>query len=291
MKTIRLLYPQWQGAEISRWIPEIKDTKDSARGYYLGSLLLDFLSPSKDDTYTVPVSLDADNRKIIDGVYDRDVIVEQTKSALSIIEKANPDRIVTFGGECSVSVVPFTYLNKKYCGDVAMLWIDAHPDISLPGDPYAGYHAMAVTACMKKGDEKIVSLLPSSIEPEKILYVGLRDWEREDIKKRHEEYGISYITPKDYRKKKGIISSWIKTTGSSKLLIHFDMDVLDPEEIIAAVGTVPGGLLLSEVIDAINEGSDAAELVGLTIAEPMPRTAIRLKRMMEKLPLVGTQSN
>lgn len=24
-KTLRLIYPQWQGAEITRWIPEIED--------------------------------------------------------------------------------------------------------------------------------------------------------------------------------------------------------------------------------------------------------------------------
>ena len=52
-----------------------------------------------------------------------------------------PNKIVTLGGECSVSVVPFTYLANKYKDDVAMIWIDAHPDITLPGDVYPGYHA------------------------------------------------------------------------------------------------------------------------------------------------------
>ena len=31
---------------------------------------------------------------------------------------------------------------------------------------------------------------------------------------------------------------WLKSCGASRVLIHFDMDVLDPAEIIAAVGVV-----------------------------------------------------
>lgn len=48
---------------------------------------------------------------------------------------------------------------------MAVIWIDAHPDITLPGDVYAGYHAMAVTACMGLGDSRIVKQLPARIEP------------------------------------------------------------------------------------------------------------------------------
>ena len=153
-KTIRLIYPQWQGAEITRWIPEIEDADVAARGYYLGAQLLEFLAPqSEQETYRVPVALDKTERKVTDGVLDRDMLVAQTRAALDILQVANPDKIVTLGGECAVSVVPFTYLADKYAGDVAMIWIDAHPDITLPGDAYAGYHAMAVTACMGLGDE------------------------------------------------------------------------------------------------------------------------------------------
>lgn len=56
MKTIRLIYPQWQGDNIARWIPIIP-TEDASRGYYLGSMLLNYLAPeTSDETFTVPVS-------------------------------------------------------------------------------------------------------------------------------------------------------------------------------------------------------------------------------------------
>lgn len=44
---------------------------------------------------------------------DRDIIAAQTAAALDILKVAAPDRIVTLGGECSASVVPFTYLADR----------------------------------------------------------------------------------------------------------------------------------------------------------------------------------
>lgn len=56
MKTIRLIYPQWQRGNIARWIPNIP-ADDASRGYYLGAMLLNFLAPeTSGQTFTVPVS-------------------------------------------------------------------------------------------------------------------------------------------------------------------------------------------------------------------------------------------
>ena len=286
-KTIRLVYPQWQGGDITRWIPEISDPALAARGYYLGAQLLDFLAPDNGQPkFTVPVNTEAKERKAVDGVFDRDDIALQTKAALDILNVEKPDKIVTLGGECSVSVAPFTYLADKYKDDVAMIWIDAHPDITLPGDAYTGYHAMAVTACMGLGDKDIVSQLPTRISPEKILFVGLRDWERDEIKARQQEYGIKHLSPEDVATDSSAVIDWLKKCEASRVVVHFDMDVLDPAEIIAAVGVVPDGMKMADVVRVINDIASEKELVGLTVAEPMPRIAIRLKSMLAQLPLL-----
>lgn len=286
-KTIRLIYPQWQGGDITRWIPEISDPALVARGYYLGAQLLDFLAPDNGQPkFTVPVNTEANERKAVDGVLDRDDIALQTKAALDILNVEKPDKIVTLGGECSVSVAPFTYLADKYKDDVAMIWIDAHPDITLPGDVYTGYHAMAVTACMGLGDKDIVSQLPARISPEKILFVGLRDWERDEIKARQQEYGIKHLSPEDVATDSSAVIDWLKKCKASRVVVHFDMDVLDPAEIIAAVGVVPDGMKVADVVRVINDIASEKELVGLTVAEPMPRIAIRLKSMLAQLPLL-----
>ena len=285
--TLRLIYPQWQGGDIAKWITEVKDPEQASRGYYLGAHLLDFLAPSTGQkTLTVPVSTELCKRVVTDGVLDRDAIAQQTRAALDILDIENPDRIVTLGGECSVSVVPFTWLASKYPDDVAVIWIDAHPDITLPGDVYPAYHAMAVTALMGDGDKKILSQLPAKIDPSKILFVGLRDWERDEIKVRQNEYGIKHLTPEETVSGSEKVIEWLRNTGASNVVIHFDMDVLDPNEIIAAVGVVPDGMKIAEVVRIINDVAKEKNLVGLTVAEPMPRTAIILKEMLNQLPLL-----
>lgn len=282
--TIRLIYPQWQGGNIAGLISEL-EPDDASRGYMLGAYMLNFLAPeTKNKTLTVPISNDI-NRVEENGILSYREILNQTKAALNLIEKENPGKIVTLGGDCSVSVVPFTYLARKYNND-AMVWIDAHPDITLPDDKtYNGYHAMAVTAIMGRGNKKLVSELPVQISADKILFVGIRDWERQEIKDRQQEYGIKHLTPDEVKIDSTKVIDWLKSTGAKHVVIHFDMDVLDPNEIIAAVGVVPNGIKMDEAARVINDISKEFNLIGLTVAEPVPRTAIKLKNMLNKLPI------
>lgn len=67
-------------------------------------------------------------RVVKDGILDKEVIPRQTQSAIQYITEANPTKILTLSRECSVSVVPFSYLAGKYGEDLALLWLDAHPE-------------------------------------------------------------------------------------------------------------------------------------------------------------------
>ena len=286
MKTIRLVYPQWQGGNVARILPELTE-EEADTGYVLGAYLLNFLAPeTKNKTITVPVSEDT-NRAEENGILSYRPILKQNDAALQILKNEAPDKIVVLGGECSVSVAPFTYLAQKYENDVAMVWIDAHPDITLPQDrTYNGYHAMAVTAIMGKGDEKFVSSLPAKIDSRRILFVGLRDWERQQIKDRQAEYGIKHLSSQEVAEESTKVLDWLKSTGAKHVVIHFDMDVLEPSEIIPAVGIVPDGMKIAEVTRVINDINREFDIVGLTVAEPMPRIAIKLKKMLNQLPLL-----
>ena len=192
---------------------------------------------------------------------------------------------MTLGGECSVSVVPFTYLAGKYPNDVAIVWIDAHPDVNLPHDEYKGYHAMALTACLGMGDEEIIGTLPAKFDVTKALIVGVRSWD-EGMQERQKELGIKGLSPEEVSDDSSAILTWLKTTGASKVVIHFDLDVLDPAEIIAGVGVEPNGMKIKEVVRVINDIAAEYDLIGLTVAEPMPRIAIKIRNMLDQLPLL-----
>ncbi|UYU47131.1 MULTISPECIES: arginase family protein [Bacteroides] len=282
---VRLIYPQWQGGIVAHWMPDIP-AEDASRGYYLGAQLLNMLAPeSSQEVIEVPVSLDINDRETEKGISSRRVILKQTKAALEKLREKAPDRIVTLGGDCSVSVVPFTYLAEKYPGEVAVVWIDAHPDVNLPYDEYEGYHAMALTACLGMGDEEIMGLLPGKFDASKVLIVGLRSWDT-GMKERQEKLGIKGLSPEKVAGDSSAILEWLKETGASKVVIHFDLDVLDPAEIIAGVGVEPDGMRIDEVVRVINDIASKYDLVGLTVAEPMPRIAIKIKNMLHQLPLL-----
>ncbi|MBV4203726.1 arginase family protein [Bacteroides salyersiae] len=282
---VRLIYPQWQGGIVAHWMPDIP-AEDASRGYYLGAQLLNMLAPeSSQEVIEVPVSLDINDRETEKGISSRRVILKQTKAALEKLREKAPDRIVTLGGDCSVSVVPFTYLAEKYPGEVAVVWIDAHPDVNLPYDEYEGYHAMALTACLGMGDEEIMRLLPGKFDASKALIVGLRSWDT-GMKERQEKLGIKGLSPEKVAGDSSVILEWLKETGASKVVIHFDLDVLDPAEIIAGVGVEPDGMRIDEVVRVINDIASKYDLVGLTVAEPMPRIAIKIKNMLHQLPLL-----
>lgn len=90
-RTVRLIYPQWQGGDIVRWVPEIRNPDDAARGYFLGAQLLAFLAPhSSVQTLTVPVADGIAERRVTDGVLDRDAIVAQTRAAVACCVPAIP---------------------------------------------------------------------------------------------------------------------------------------------------------------------------------------------------------
>lgn len=283
MNTLRLIYPQWQGGDISALVPEL-NVKDSSMGYYLGAELLEFLAPkdSKTKSVKVPISLEY-KRESKNGILNYDEILTQTKAALEILSTHKPDKILTLGGECSVSVVPFSYLAHKYSGDVAIVWIDAHKDLNLQGDSYEGYHAMALAATLGLIDkEGIARILPAHFNPKDSILVGVRDFEGKQ--ERCEEIGVKVLSPEDCKDSTKLLE-WLQSRGKSKVVVHFDLDVLDPSELVMAVGVVENGLKIQEVVNLINDIDKHYELVGLTIAEHMPRVAIKLRNMMRELPL------
>lgn len=214
----------------------------------------------------------------------------QTKKTFELLWAKNPAKILTLGGECAVSVAPFSYLAEKYKDEVAMIWIDAHPDLGVAGDDfYKGYHAMAVSALV--GDKTLSDefALPAHIKPQNILFIGLNSNEAQHYNDRRESLGIQAICGKDIlaneAKAMSAIRAWVAQSRAKKVLIHLDLDVLNPKELYIAVGD-SGILSTAQVVSAINAVSQNAEVVGLTIAEHLPKTEIKLKELISKLPLI-----
>ena len=62
--------------------------------------------------------------------------------------------------------------------------------------------------------------------------------------------------------------------------------VADSDEVVLGLGKEPGGLTLEQVHRVITDISTAADVVGLTIAEFIPRDVLVIQGLLEGMPLI-----
>ncbi len=279
--TIRLMYPDWQSGDNPV--------------YYFGAQLLNWLAPqnSQQKLIKVPITPPQNKQpklKLENGVTAQSEVIANVHAAQKILDVELPDKIITLGGNCMVSQAPFAYLHDKYGEDVGIVWIDAHPDISNP-QIFSNEHAMVLANLMGKGDPELAKLVKHPFSNESILYVGLQE-PTADEKKRLPELGLDYQLEDNQQVDIEKIQAWINQHHFSKILVHFDIDVLDRnlffDQYFDKPGVtdydVSGGKLdpdkASHVLKKLGADND---IVGLTIAEYLPWSALKLKEMMENM--------
>src|SRR5262249_40004922 len=121
---LRLLCPQWQGAatisvqELASEFP----FEVARRGYALGSRVLDAILPSATGPRAVvPISMGNEGLEQVDGVEAKEILLKQLADAFAVIQQYMPERILTLGGECAVSVAPFSSMASRYGDDVSII--------------------------------------------------------------------------------------------------------------------------------------------------------------------------
>ncbi|MFM2476419.1 arginase family protein [Celerinatantimonas sp. MCCC 1A17872] len=284
-KNLRLHFPQWQGGD--------------NEAYYFGSQLLSYIAPPTNglvETVDVPKP-DGSAQVEEGGLKGRSQIIKQAKQAQQLIDKHQPDSIVVLGGDCLVDLAPFAYLNKKYDGQLGVLWVDAHPDILTP-EQYNHAHAMVMGNLMGFGDEQFTALVERPIATENVLYAGLGktlDFETDFIK----EHQLDFIGPETLNQSSAQVIEWIKAKGIKKLAIHFDLDVMSTADfgsLYFAEPNVPadkfdgltqGAMQFAAVQQLICDVASVTDVVGLGITEYLPWDAMRLQNMLKQFPLLN----
>ena len=286
---LRLLWPQWQGvgtSSVEVFAPEFP-LYVARRGYAVGTTVVEAVLPPHDGpTVSAPVAMSDEGLEERDGVEAKAVILLQLARALELIRRHDPVRILTLGGECSVSVAPFSELARRYGEDLTIVWIDAHPDVGTPHSEYAGYHAMAVATLTGHGDPDVQQLLPATVSPDRVALVGLHSWTDDDFPN-IAEWGIQSFGPEELRESAQPLLEWIALTGCSRVVIHFDVDAVDSNEIVLGLGMEPNGLTSTEVRRIVADVDGAVDVVGFTLAEFIPRQVMHLRQILNGFPLIS----
>ncbi|GHB34598.1 arginase family protein [Salinicola rhizosphaerae] len=283
-RTLRLLFPQWQGG--------------NNPAYIFGAKLLDYLSPASTGPREV-INVDAptdDELPLENGIRGRQALLRQLSDAEDAIARHQPERLVVLGGDCLVDLAPFAYLNERYNGELGVLWIDAHPDVMTPKE-FDHAHAMVLGNLIGEGDDDFRRHVKTPLKPENVMIAGLGATlpsESEFLDK----HGVSSMGPAEIGDDSMAIIDWIEARGIRHLAIHFDLDVLDPSHfrsVLFADPTAPigsfdgitqGDMNLNSVLRLITDVDTKTDIVGLGITEHLPWDAINLSSVLAKLPLL-----
>ena len=278
MKTIRLLYPDYVSGGLET--------------YYFGAHLMAHILPENERQPLVKVKIappDGWEKSVTDGIYGKEEVLAGIREAMKVIEEEQPDRIITIGGNCMVSQAPFDYLHGRYA-NTGIIWVDAHPDVSMVKDQYPNAHAMVLGSLLGYGDASLSDLMKNrKFQADEILYVGLQglhDYQEQFLKDMGVNYRVQtgdFVSEEEMRK---------FMDRFDHILVHLDIDVLDPTLFqstyfanpeLVGDGSGGGRMTMDKLTEVLHCITDYADVVGLTIAEYLPFDEEKLHKMFAGL--------
>ncbi|MBM3186003.1 MAG: arginase [Bacteroidetes bacterium] len=194
----------------------------------------------------------------------------------------------------TISSISSFYPNKK----IGVLWIDAHADLHTPyTTPSGNVHGMPLAIALgtdnikcKKNNldewtiEKWNTLKSSSLKSDNLIYIAVRDTEKE------EDFVIDLLNIKNYKVEevrelgiKNLIHKLKeKFVDIDYLYVSFDVDSMDPELTSHGTGTpVPNGLSPEEAKEILVELCKFDNLVAIEIVEVNPCLDEKKNKMAE----------
>jgi arginase len=284
-RVLRLNMPLWQGGD--------------RPNYLIGGRVLAAIAPEHqgpEESVPIPLATGLE-RRVEGGIVSRDALLEILSQARAAIDRHAPEAIVTLGGDCLVDLAPIAYLGERYGDELAVMWIDAHPDVQGP-EQTSSAHAHVLALLVGEGDPALGKAMPRPVDPKRVLYIGLT--ETSDLESAFiREHGMTRLRPEDVTGSPERVVQWLRASGASKVAVHFDLDVLDPSLYgyllfhdpwarPEAWDDVPKGRMkFEDVASVLGAVGAEADIVGLAITEFMPWEMIALSRSLRLLPLMG----
>lgn len=279
--TLRISLPQWQGG--------------MNHNYQFGNQILNAIVPPSIETPTLQIPLaggDETTSKTVDG---EGALLAQMQHVRAVLAKREPSRVITLGGDCSVSEAPFDYLHGQYPEHFGVIWLDAHPDISTPEQSHH-LHEMVVADLLHLGAPMFNSAVEHPIEPTAVFFAGLQHQALRPMDGLVDELGMAYATSDQLTSSSQPLLAWLKEHQIEHVAVHWDLDVIDPDEFRSILPAQPqldrsqfgaaiGAMTLQQVTRLLQDVSEATDLVGLTLAEHMPWDAINLRQALSQIPI------
>ena len=176
--------------------------------------------------------------------------------ALAVRIRETGDFPVVFSGNCGASIGVAAGVGTE---DLAVLWFDAHGDYNTPDATESGFlDGMSLGILTGRCWKNLASTIPNfaPVPPSRTIHVGSRDYSPGE----REALVADGVT----------IGPHFDAIEARRILVHVDLDVIDPSFGRANPYAVEGGLSPDDVLRVIDEASRRFEVAALVLASYDP---------------------
>jgi len=176
------------------------------------------------------------------------------------------DPVVTIGGDCGVSLGAIGALSGR--DDVAVVWLDAQPDLNTDeSSPSGAFSGMVLRTLLGEGATALVPSTP--LRPENVVLAGVRSFDpgEDDYESTH---AIGLVSAADFSTEALVAA--VEATGATSVYVHIDLDVLDQGEIEGLLNVEPFGIATSALIESLNALLERFSLAGASLTSFAPTT-------------------
>ncbi|MFC9917717.1 arginase family protein [Agromyces binzhouensis] len=172
---------------------------------------------------------------------------------------------IAIGGDCGIALASVATATAGDGDSLAVLWLDAHPDLNSPDtSPSGAFNGMVLRAIAGDGADGLALRDGERVAPSRLVLGGVRvldEGEQAFI----DEHGIAMVDVDRFREPMAIVET-ILATGASRVYIHVDLDVLDPSAIAGLSYPLPFGADPDDLVSLVRAVVADVPLAGASIA-------------------------
>jgi arginase len=246
-----LVVPEWQGSVSSR-----------AMSHADGAFAIHGDLPSS-ATVLVDVPVEAGDA-LGTGVHRYSAVRRVRERTAAALGSARGTPIAV-GGDCGIALAPVAAAAAAHPGELAVLWLDAHPDLNTPEtSPSGAFNGMVLRAIAGEGADGLALEGDERVPASRIVLAGVRaidDGEQAFI----DAEEMTVLGVEEFADAAAAIRA-ITATGATRVYVHIDLDVLDPSAIAGLSYPLPFGVQPDALVALVREVVAAFPLAGASIA-------------------------
>jgi arginase len=184
---------------------------------------------------------------------------------------------LVLGGDCTLAAAVAAGARKALGQPVGLVYVDANADLNTPSTSPSGFlGGMALGLALGQGPEEIQAALGGEppVRPEHVALVGFRAM---DSGERGALGDLGLALPASAAQQLGMRTAAALAldgvgNGDGPVVVHLDVDAIDPTEMPAKDRLTPGpGLTLAEVSDLVTAILASPRVAAFEVAEYAPR--------------------